>query len=116
MRLSSAFPGTIAGPRDPPLRRVSRCRTSRPDVWAAPWQTAHLPTRRLTADSRIAGSCALPARQRNRRSVPADVPIQIHLVSADVIAVQCLKNTVRPILAFSAKLLTDPSRSLGLRG
>src|SRR6266540_994868 len=76
MRLSSAFPGTIAGPREPPLRRVSRCRTSRPDVREAPWQTAQLPTRRLTADSRIAGSCALPAKQKNSRNRPAAAAIQ----------------------------------------
>src|SRR5262252_3573569 len=44
-RLSSALPGTIAGPRFPPCRIVARSRTSRPDIFASPWHAAHLVSR-----------------------------------------------------------------------
>src|SRR5712692_5632253 len=39
----------MAGPRLPPFRRPSRCRRSKPDIWAAPWQERQFFSRIATA-------------------------------------------------------------------
>ena len=99
------MPGTIAGPREPPFRSVSRWRTSKPDVCTAPWQGAHFARRRLTADSRIAGYCALPARQRSSNREPV-APMKTHRVRAGVSAVLCITAVPGPrTIIFGAELL-----------
>src|SRR5215813_5536369 len=49
-KLASAFPGTIAGPRLPPLRMVARSRRSRSDIRVGPWQLRHFASRIVRAD------------------------------------------------------------------
>src|SRR5437762_2804442 len=48
-RLCSALPGTIAGPRFPPLNKVARSRTSRSDIFVGPWQAMHFVARTVLA-------------------------------------------------------------------
>src|SRR5437763_12937792 len=50
-RLSAALPGTMAGPRAPPLRRFSRVVSTSPDiVLDSPWQVRHFACRMATAE------------------------------------------------------------------
>src|ERR1044071_3247467 len=49
-RLSAALPGTMAGPREPPLSRLSRVVRTRPDIALdSPWQVRHFPCRMARA-------------------------------------------------------------------
>src|SRR5260370_37823644 len=49
-RLSAALPGTMAGPREPPLSRFSRVVITRPDIALdSPWQARHFSCRMATA-------------------------------------------------------------------
>ena len=58
--LASAFPGITAGPFCPPLRTVSSCLKSSPEILASPWQLTHARFRIARAErsrSEAGGDC-----------------------------------------------------------
>ena len=72
--LSSALPGTRAGPLPPPSSIVSRCRRSKPDIRCSPWQETQLRCRILLAVSWSGeADCAKAAdNARNRMGIDAN--------------------------------------------